>query len=230
VISIAGCKICQVSLPGHPEVCPLCGRQIQYAKDAPSVSRLYPVYQKERGLGNHWQFFVRRVLPVLLIAFFLAPTLLTLITGKGDVWLDGETLATGFAWVLIRYTWMSRLHLGKKFLIQLANVSLLLYLVDNLTGCQGWALDYAIPLLLTLSSLSLLTLVYRRRRLWSDYAGYVLALLFLGFLPWGLYLLSFSSRLWPSLLSAAANLAAFVAVYFFLDKGFRSHFNRRLHF
>ncbi len=229
-IFIASCKMCQVKLPDHPAACPLCGGRIHYGKEAEIKSKLYPNYQKKSDLLNNFNFFIRRILPILLIGVFLVPTVLTIITGEGDLWLNGETLGIGFAWVFIRYTWLSRLHLGKKFLIQLTNISLLLYLIDNLTGNQGWALDYVIPLLLMLSSLSLLTLVYRRHRLWSDYTAYVLTLLFLGFLPCGLYVLSFTSRLWPSLLSALVNLAALIMVYLFLDKGFRSQFNRRLHF
>lgn len=166
----------------------------------------------------------------MMIGIFLIPSLVILLTGREDFWMYRQTLGIASAWVLVRYTFLSKMHRGKKFLLQIANLSLVLFIIDHAGSAGGWSVNYAIPFLLLCSSMVMLYVVYKHKKLWSDYAVYVMSLILLSFLPCFLYVIRVSSLLWPSAVSAGTALTTLIVIYGFLDKNFRSYFNRRLHF
>jgi len=196
-----------------------------------NARRSYPEYKS--GIISSsmiFHIFWSKIFPCIIVGAFLIPSLVTIFTGKGSLLVNSQTLGIASAWVLVRYTFMSQLHKGKKFLIQIFNASLLLYILDQITLQKGWALNYAIPGLIMVSTLAMLCVVYKNKKLWSDYAVYLLTLIFLGFLPFGLYFVKATKLFWPGAVSAGFALIVLIIVYFFLDKNFKSFFNRRLHF
>jgi hypothetical protein len=218
-----------VKVEGALQHCPLCGTKL--TENQSSERSSYPKYETG-GLNTALALsvFWTKVFPCILVGAFLIPSLLTIITGEGNLWVNSQTLGIASAWVLVRYTLMSQMHKGKKFLLQIANISLALFIIDKITNQKGWALNYAIPVLLIASTLAMLFVVYKNKRLWSDYAVYLLTLIFLGFFPCFLYVINVTRLLWPSALAAGFAAAALIAIYGFLDKKFLSFFHRRLHF
>lgn len=223
------CEHCNVHVESGVSKCPLCSRRLASLEDQSAGS--YPKYDS-KGVRAAWamSIFWTKILPCIVIGAFLMPSLIKAFTGRGHLLLSAETLGIAIAWIMVRYTFMSRMHLGKKFLLQMANVSVGLYLIDQLTGGLGWALNYVIPLMLTLSNLAMMVVVYKNKKLWNDYAVYLITLIVLGFLPGTLYLVKVNSLLWPSAIAAGFALMTIIAVYGFLDKSFKSYFHRRLHF
>ncbi len=222
------CIHCQVTVEASLQECPLCGKKLTNTRL--SVPRSYPAYALHNKSSYYFQLFWKTLVPLMFIGAFLIPSLITLLTGEGDLWLNRETLGIASAWVLVRYTFLSRMHMGKKFLLQIMNISLALFIFDHVGEARGWSVNYVIPFMLICSTLAMMYIVYKRKRLWSDYAVYVMTLIFLGFLPSFLYLIRVTSLLWPSAAAAGFAIVSLIAVYFFLDKNFRSYFNRRLHF
>jgi len=69
----------------------------------------------------------------------------------------------------------------------------------------------------------------RRRMSWRSYVGFILSMIFIGFVPVLLYIIGIVTVLWPSIITALYSFLTFVGMLIFSDTTFKSELLRRFH-
>lgn len=223
------CESCGVSVDPAHAACPLCRRNLHGKGEAPSTGNSwYPIYeaveeQRASSLLSKWLTFIA----VSVIGL----SLLINILGDHEVWWSLYLMpCVLYAWLFIRHTLMSKSHLGGKIVVQLLGLSGMLLWLNVAAGTNYWSTGYVIPFLMMAATLLITVICCTRKMRWREFAGYLLTLILLGFVPLLLYAVGMSHVLWTAVATAVYALLTFGGMCLIADKGFRKDMKRRLHF
>ncbi|MGI5891896.1 MAG: DUF6320 domain-containing protein [Bacillota bacterium] len=219
------CDYCNVLVDEKLKRCPLCFKSLGDKKQ--SGNSLYPPYnhinsKKRSSFGFKLALFAT-------IASISICTIVNLAIWQGSFWTIYVIVSILYAWLLVKNTLMSKKPGGFKVLLQLVVVSAMLYIIDFLFGRNNWSVNVVIPFMIISAITFILIMVATKKMLWSDYISYIMAMIFLGFVPILLYILGISTLLFPSLLAASYAILALCGMFIFRDKQFKSEFIRRFH-
>lgn len=221
------CEHCGVFIDESLHCCPLCRRDVGDIAAGLENSR-YPGY----GAANlqFRQKFQKKVLLFLVITVISICLLINMFSGMSTPWFLYVACPLLYALLLVNNTILSKMHTGAKILLQIAGVSVLLFLLDLGSGYIRWSVNIVIPFLFVAGTFLITIIMLKKRMLWSEYIGYVIALIFLGFLPVLLYLTGVSDKLWASAVSALYSLLTTIGMLLFSNKQFKNELVRRFHF
>ncbi|MDH6670723.1 hypothetical protein M2277_001373 [Paenibacillus sp. LBL] len=223
------CESCGVTVDPVHAACPLCRRNL-HGKDAALLAgnRWYPAYtvrEEERAstLLSKWLAFI--VVAVISVSVIINAL------GNRDVWWSLYLMpCVLYAWLFIRHTLMSRSHLGGKVIVQLLGLSGMLLWINVVADTNYWSTGYVIPFLMMAATFFITLICSTKKMRWREFAGYLLTLILLGFIPLLLYAVGMSHVLWTAVAAALYALLTFGGMCLLADKGFRQDIKRRLHF
>lgn len=220
------CEYCGVFVDESLHYCPLCHRIM---KDAENISEnsWYPDYTD--GNIQSRQKFKNKVFLFLLISVISICLLINLLSGNSTPWFLYVACPLLYVLLLIN-TIFSKMHMGNKILLQVMGISMLLFTLDLLSGYKRWSVNIVIPFLFIAGTFTITIIILKKRMLWSEYIGYVIVMIFLGFLPVILYLTGVSDELWASAVSALYSLLTTIGMLLFSNKQFKNELVRRFHF
>ncbi|MDL2287753.1 DUF6320 domain-containing protein [Oscillospiraceae bacterium OttesenSCG-928-F05] len=216
------CSACNVSVANPRERCPLCQAPLGGGGDERETFPITP------SLYERYSLFFR-------VLIFLSVTACVTVLAV-NVILSTEYLWFLFVWSGIGYMWLTiiamvrrRSSLSKKILFQVMQLSVLLFIIDLLTGFIGWSLDYAIPSICVsaLLAINVIALVSKLRL--NDYVIYVVANAALGLCPLIFVLTGVADVLWPSITCVLTSGLSLVAIFVFSDKKTRQELFKRFH-
>lgn len=222
------CMSCEVRVDAVHTVCPLCRRSLDGHGSLP-VNRWYPAYAATEeepsagGLTSRWLAFA--AMAVICVALFI-----NVLSGH-DVWWSLYVVpCVLFAWLFIKHTVMSGAHPGAKIIVQFLALSGLLLWIDSLSGTDWWSANYVIPFM-EMAATALISVICATKPLrLREFAGYLLTMIVLGFMPLLLHAAGMSQVLWPSAAAALYAALTFGGMWLLADKGFRKEVKRRLHY
>ncbi|WP_317890844.1 DUF6320 domain-containing protein [Paenibacillus arenilitoris] len=186
---------------------------------------MYKITEEQRAnnLYSKWLAFI------VLVVISLSVLIDTM--GGSDVWWSLYLIpCVLYVWLFIRHTLMSRSHLGAKIVVHLLGLSGMLFWINVVVGTNYWSTGYVIPFLVMTATLLITVICSTRKMRWREFAGYLLTLILLGFIPLLLYTVGMSHVLWTAVGSALYALLTFGGMWLLADKGFRKEMKRRLHF
>lgn len=220
------CKNCGVIINDNVNKCPLCNRNLQ---EFSSVSRntWYPEYSyteaaTQLSLGKKVFLFISISVACICI-------LINLLTGVKNPWSLYVVSPILYLQLLINNTVQSKMRAGAKIILQITGISGLLLIFDLLSGFYRWSVNIVIPFLIIGGTFVITIIITKKKMLWNEYVGYIIAMIFLGFLPVLLYISGVADTLWASAVSALYSLLTIIAMLVFFNRKFKNEITRRFH-
>lgn len=218
------CKDCEINT--KEATCPLCHKLLS-TEDIKAEDRAYPIYDQR-------QYKMRALVTKLTIAGGILAVLICLLINMlvmpHFLWVFYVAVAVFYLVVSLNHTILSASHLGGKIIAQVVSLTLLLLVIDGVTGSMEWSVNYVVPFVI-IAGIMLLTIIIITVRLkWTGYISFLLLMIALGFLPLILYFSGVATVLWPSVSAASFSAATFLAMLIIGNASVMTQLGRRFHF
>lgn len=132
-------------------------------------------------------------------------------------------------WLVVLFAVRKRRNVAKNIVYLNLVVGLICVYWDYLTGWHGWALNYAVPIVLAASILALLITVRVMRMEVGDYIVYSGLTVLLGLTPILFLVFGWVSQPLPSAICAALSIVALVMLQVYRGAEVRHELAKRLH-
>ena len=133
------CVRCQVSVDAQHDQCPLCFKPLGHSTS--SITE-YPAYEELYQTSKTFTRF--RLLLFLTIVAVVAAITINLLTLDINPYLWSAILTVGllYAWVAIKDTLLSSVHIGRKVLFHYMALSVFLFVIDICVDFTQWSTNY----------------------------------------------------------------------------------------
>jgi len=221
------CPKCGVSINTNRKTCPLCYEKLNDLDKEKLEYTVYPEYRQPKKKTN---FFLKSTI-FLAITAILITALVNLVTynEESSWWSFYVLVSMVYFLVLINSSILSRGNPAKKIIVQMITISVLVVMVDFIAHSTGWSYTYVVPFLSLASSVTIGIILLTKSIRYSDYIIYLLSSLFIGLIPFVLWIFKLVPILWPSLAAACFSLVIFLAMLVFADREIRDEFKKRFH-
>lgn len=216
------CRKCNIEVLDETERCPLCNSVLEYTTE---MENMYPdVRIKSRKLMSISRIYLfgAIILEVLLVY-------INAVTDSVIWWSLISGLSLLYVYMLIRYAILGTSgHKSKVTVLSLIGV-LMLVAADFVLGYRGWSINYALPVVILLVDLSILTLMFINRRNWQSYLMWQIFMIICGAVSLAFSLAGIATRPFMGELAFAASVLLFVGTVIIGDRRARIELKRRFH-
>lgn len=129
----------------------------------------------------------------------------------------------------LRYSILRHANLAKSVLIETLGIQVLLVMIDNVLGYEGWSVNYAIPATILFADVSVVFLIIVNRLNWQSYFMYQIAITMFSFIPLILWAAGFVTRPAMAVAVTALTVIILVMTVFLGDRRFKKELIRRFH-
>ncbi|WP_211364919.1 DUF6320 domain-containing protein [Salinicoccus hispanicus] len=207
------------------ETCPLCHAKVG-AQATQVQGTLYPAYDTKEYRTKTRISRLAIFLGVLTVLICLAINIIVL---PEFLWVFYVAVSVFYVLILLSHTILSRSHLGGKIVAQVVSLTILLLVIDLMSGSIQWSVDYVVPFLIVGGILLMSIIILKVRLRWGGYVSFLLLMLALGFLPALFYVAGVATVLWPSIVAALFAMTTFSAIFLFANRAFKTQLGRRFH-
>jgi len=219
------CPKCNLYYNTTRKSCPLCFEILE--DDGGEFQG--PDYPRPVPQPASYNLILRIIAFLSVIAVFVSVLVNALTFAKTKTfWSVIVALGVGYFWVLLRSTFRAKGNVGMKLVIQMVMLSILIVVIDAVTGFHRWSLDYVVPFLSMASLLAIIAVLLGKVKI-AEYLLYLLAAAILGFIPFILWLVKLATVLWPSLSAASLSFATIIGMVFFADRETKEEMKKRFH-
>ncbi len=218
------CDDCEVSVhPGYAR-CPLCHKDL-----GPAEGQLpYP-----KGVSKPQEFkrLNWRVKALIALTIFVLGVcvLINLVLWEGVLWSLLVIAPVLYTWLLIAGTLLTPWQRGVKVLMQVAGVSALLVAIEIITPAHTWAHNYVIPFVIVTGIIMEIYYTYQNRIRWRENLVYVVASIFIGFIPLALWLTGVIAVWWPAVICAFMAGFTLIGMRLFAVRQLKHEMAKRFH-
>lgn len=219
------CPNCDVQT--NDKKCSLC-RTVLVEQDNHSKSKKgYPDYDRK-------EYQTRAFISKLAVLGGILATIIcfaiNIIVMPHFLWVFYVAVSIFYLLVSLNHTILSASHLGGKIIAQVISLTILLLVIDVMSGSAQWSVDYVVPFVIIAGILLISMIIVKVRLKWTGYISFLLMMIALGFLPLVLYFTGVASVLWPSVSAAIFAAATFSTMLLFANRSFMTQLGRRFHF
>ncbi len=221
------CNNCNVNICGTEKKCPLCHNEINSDDNATDNAIRYPLYEdilKNRSPLRNLPLFVS--ITAMLICIYI--NIFTHRDGR-ILWSVIVTAALIFTNVELWVVKTTTKRFGAKILLSYIFVSLLLFTLDYTTGMLFWSTNYVFPFLTLSTTVYLTVLAMRSKRLFSEYFGYIMAVIAMSLIPIPIFLFGFYTEVWGMFVSVITGVIITIGLFLFADKALKKEIAKRFH-
>ncbi|QLY40895.1 hypothetical protein HF295_08515 [Hujiaoplasma nucleasis] len=219
------CNKCEITIKTNHEFCPLCHQTLETTKSEEVIEK-YPTYE---GNLRPVKSLLKKIMLFLSTTSIVILVILNIITGLEQLWALIPIGSILFFWIFMTVGILSRHNIASKLFFLTIVTILFLYMVDELSFSEGWALDYVAPLLLLTCNFSISLIIWIKRINYRDYISYLLLIVIFSIIPVVLLLLKVINVEWPSLTSVAFAVFIFFFIIFFFPKSIKDEIKKRFH-
>ena len=217
------CKHCNVKVTQDNPKCPLCQNELidiegQSEQEYPHIDRII----KKHGI----------TIRVLMFISFLAVALcfaVNYLFNSEIFWSGIVAVGVICMWITLTVIFKKRHNIPKLIVWECVLFSLIMILLDNLTGYKAWSITYAMPSFILVSILAMWAVASVLRIKVKDYMTYMLIDICLGIVPFIMLCIKKVSDPFPSVMAVLASVITFVALFIFKDETLKEEIKRRLH-
>lgn len=218
------CEKCKVTVRGggggRDGHCPLCQRQIT----GEMTDDIFPKISVNKPEGK----FIRFMILLMLVASVVCITVNVSMPGTG-YWsllvIAGFLSFGGSFFVLLS----KRENIYKAILWEVAILSVIGVLWDNITGFRGWSTDFVIPITCTAAMAAMAVIAQITHLKIEDYIVYLIIDGVFGLIALLLILLDVTGVRLPSLICIGASVISFGSLIIFEGAAMAAEIRRRLH-
>lgn len=218
------CGECEIVT--EEQTCPLCHKVLSEVEQAED-DRAYPVYDQQEYKTR------ARISRLAIIGGILATLicfLINVIVMPHFLWVFYVAVAIFYLLVSLNHTILSASHLGGKITAQVISLTILLLVIDGVSGSVQWSVNYVVPFVIIAGIMLISIIIIKVRMKWTGYISFLLMMIALGFLPLILYFTGVANVLWPSVSAASFGAATFIAMLLIANESFMTQLGRRFHF
>lgn len=218
------CHECEIIT--DEQTCPLCHKvlsEIEQAKD----KRAYPVYDQQEYKTRAW---ISRLAIIGGVLATLICFVVNLLVMPHFLWVFYVAVAIFYLLVSLNHTILSASHLGGKIIAQVISLTVLLLVIDGMSGSLHWAVNYVVPFVIIAGIMLISIIMLKVRMNWTGYISFLLMMIGFGFLPLILYLSGVADVLWPSVSAGSLGVATFIAMLLVANQSVMTQLGRRFHF
>lgn len=225
------CENCKVKVKNAAARCPLCGERLTEKapagqNDAPCENS-YPVIIEHFYRYNFWL----RLAAFASAAGVLSCVLADLLT-SGDFrlgWSVIVVVGVCYVWLTCAYSLRSAGNFTLHYSLQIACISIILFIIDAYAGFHRWSLNYAVPALLFAATLVISVLICVKYMRYNDYLFCQLVIGVFGLVPLVFVPLKAVTVRWPSLTTGIFSLIALGGTCIFADRSVKNELKKRFH-
>lgn len=218
------CAECEIVTAEH--TCPLC-HKVLTGDGSTEENRAYPVYDQQEYKTR------ARISRLAIIGGILATLIcfaINLIFMPHFLWVFYVAVAVFYLLVSLNHTILSASHLGGKITAQVISLTILLLVIDGMSGSVQWSVNYVVPFVIIAGILLISMIMLKVRMNWTGYISFLLMMIGFGFLPLILYLSGVADVLWPSVSAASFGVTTFIAMLLVANQTVMTQLGRRFHF
>ncbi len=218
------CSKCNVEVFESEKKCPLCFQNFEKTAD---TNVQYPEYN---DIVTHKSALRNVPLFVTVTASLICIYINFFTHEEGDaIWSIVVSASLIFSTAVFSVVKSTSKRFGAKIFENLILVSVFIFIIDLSFGMSFWSTNYVFPYLIIGTSLYLMFLAIRSKRLFSEYFGYIISVTILGITPIPIYLFGFSNLPWGMFVSVISSAIIALGLYFFADKTFKEEIKKRFH-
>ena len=219
------CEYCGVTVSGR-DTCPLCGRKVRGG----TQNAMYPACRTDNREMPEKKRPCWPTLVTLLAVGVCAWINLMTRGSSGGYWCLDIAAIFAYLWVLVLHTVKSKTRGSLKLMLQACLIIAMLCVFDWNAGRGLWSVNFAIPFA-CIGLVFLATYIVMTRKLsWSEYIGYMVAVVLFGQMPVMGRLLGFTHFVWPSFAAAGYAVFTFLMMLLFANGRYKGERTRRFRF
>lgn len=219
------CNKCLISIKTNHDYCPLCHQTLEIVKEEDIVEK-FPVY---KGRLRPVHQITRKIMMFISITSVVILFVINFFTGFDSLWSLIPIGSTLFFWLLMTVGIFSRHNIAFKLFILTITLIFFVYMIDELSASEGWALDYVAPLLLFSCNAAISFIILVKRINYRDYISYLLLIALFSIVPVIFLFTDIITVLWPSLASFALAIFILTFIIFFFPKSIKDEIKKRFH-
>ncbi|MFB9860188.1 DUF6320 domain-containing protein [Salinicoccus siamensis] len=204
--------------------CPLCDAPTGIDKQ--DGETWYPDYNREE---QRIKARITRIAIFLGVLAVIASLAVNIIVMPQFLWVFYVAVAVFYVLVSLSHTILSASHIGGKITAQVVSLTILLLVIDAMSGSVQWSVDYVVPFLIIGGILLMSIFMLRVRLKWSGYVSFLLLMIALSFVPGLLHLVGMATVMWPSVVALLFGVTTFTLIFAFATRAFMTQLGRRFH-
>jgi hypothetical protein len=219
------CNQCQISIKTNHEYCPLCHQTLEVTKTEEVIEK-YPTY---KGTLRPVRDITKKVILFLTVTSIIILLIINGISGFHQAWSLIPIGSIVFFWLFMTIGIFSKHNIAfKLFFLTIFTISFV-YMVDELSASEGWALDYVMPLLLVSCNVAISLIIWIRRINYRDYISYLLMIVLFSIIPFIFVLLDYIVVVWPTMVAFGLAVFILLLIIFFFPKSIKDEIKKRFH-
>lgn len=218
------CDSCEVHVhPGYAR-CPLCHKDLGPAEGELPYPKVVSGPPEKKRLTRRMKGMIALTIFALGIC-----VLVNLVLWQGVLWSMLVIAPALYAWLLVAGTLLTPWQKGVKVLQQVAGVAAVLVAIECITPAHAWAHNYVIPFLIVSGIIMEIYYTYENRIRWRENLVYVVAAIFIGFVPLALWLVGIITVWWPAVICAFMAGFTLIGMRLFAVKQLKHEMTKRFH-
>ena len=225
------CNHCHVKMSDAHDTCPVCGRNTQNIQEEPKVLlQEFPKVQVKASKAT----FVLRVMFAISVGISLIVGYINYLTYDQNPTL-WSLIIIGilfYMWLFIYQVVLTKKTYSKRILHHVVGVSILLVLVDLITGWQSWSLTYTIPFILLGTTIGLPIVVVYLPKKFHTQVTQLLKLILLDAIPILLYYITpwfIKDTYWPAFSAVLSGLILLLCMFIIAPRTTIHEIYKQLH-
>ena len=174
-------------------------------------------------------YFVIKLL--ILISFILSASgiIVNLLTTPNIKWSYIGIVGIIYSWITTMYAIKKNTNISAYVMIQMILISILVVILDFLLGYNGWAVNYALPIIIWTANLTMFVLTIVAHRRYYSYAIYQFIIFLLSISLFALFLIGVLHNLLFVLITIAAILINLIGTLILVRKDLKEELIKRFH-
>jgi hypothetical protein len=219
------CDKCGIKIHTNHDYCPLCHQTLTLLKEEEVIEKYPQTKSQLRPVSTMF----KKVLMFLSTTGIIVLLTINFFTGFQRPWSLIPIGSIVYFWIFISVGFLSKTNIAAKLFIIFIVAIFFVYMIDELSASEGWALDYVAPLLLFTCNLAISFIILIKRMNYRDYISYLFLIALFSIIPLILILLGVIAVLWPAITSFGLALFILLFIIFFFPKSIKDEIKKRFH-
>ena len=174
------------------------------------------------------------VIKLMIFISFLTMLICSIVnvfTSTKYLWCLIVGIGIIYLWITVMYSLKRNINIGSNVMVQSIAISILVICIDFIMGYNGWAINYAIPIIIGIANITILVLTIVSVNKYYKYAIYQLIIFILSIIPMVVYIFSKDIITKPifTIISSIVAVFTFVFSLILCGNSIAEELDRRLH-
>lgn len=215
------CLKCNVNIASSTSVCPLCNTPIEPGATEDVFPKFSYNYKHHNLLLN-----ILKVCSIIAIVLCL---FLNFTINRSISWAWFVIAGILSFWLTLVTALKGRKHFMKMLFAEMLLIIIVSILWDYFTGFNFWSINYCLPFLCSIYTISILLMRIFRTNLAKDFIFYATINSMIGLVPGILLILNKVTVVWPSYISVIISVIILVFLTVFNKRQVKNELERRFH-